>query len=392
MIAVCFRWMMTPPNQGPYSDAAAVRVLERQPTGIRLAVQVPNIGEGQPARFWGDQIGSYAVPHLLVPQADVRVLLFDNNLNLVFDGLTKTGVTSIAFAALMVLLAVGFAFTALWLVRRRRLPPTSKADPVLCLITTRSGFASFSQFQIILWTFVVIASAVYVIALSGDLIPITVGTLVLLGISGTTGIIAKAKNESDATATLPPPDPAATAAEALRAEEDARQAQIAADLATGDARADAELTVRELLAKAEAAKAKADAAEASTAATRARAALASAAADNRTRAAADARTAQEAADAKQKAAAIAAAKAALVTRVRHPLWSDLVMEEYKGRELDVARVQMLFFTLVTAVFVGLKVVTSYEIPGIPEGFLILMGISNGVYVGSKFASNPAARS
>ncbi len=67
------------------------------------------------------------------------------------------------------------------------------------------------------------------------------------------------------------------------------------------------------------------------------------------------------------------------------------MEEIQGRELDVTRVQMLFFTLITAVFVVLKVMTSYEIPIIPEGFLILMGISNSVYVGSKLATNPTAK-
>jgi len=67
------------------------------------------------------------------------------------------------------------------------------------------------------------------------------------------------------------------------------------------------------------------------------------------------------------------------------------MEENAGRELDVTRIQMLLFTLVTAVFVAIKVVSSYEIPVIPDGFLILMGISNGVYAASKFAANPAAK-
>jgi len=45
---------------------------------------------------------------------------------------------------------------------------------------------------------------------------------------------------------------------------------------------------------------------------------------------------------------------------------------------------MLLFTLITAGFGLLKVATSYEIPDIPEGFQILMGLSNGVYAGSKF--------
>jgi len=55
-------------------------------------------------------------------------------------------------------------------------------------------------------------------------------------------------------------------------------------------------------------------------------------------------------------------------------------------QVDVTRVQMLLFTLVTAGFATMKVLTSYEIPEIPEGYLILMGISNGVYLGSKFAA------
>ncbi len=53
--------------------------------------------------------------------------------------------------------------------------------------------------------------------------------------------------------------------------------------------------------------------------------------------------------------------------------------------IDVTRVQMLFFTLITAAFVVLTVGSTYEIPPIPDGFMTLMGISNGVYLGSKFA-------
>ena len=54
---------------------------------------------------------------------------------------------------------------------------------------------------------------------------------------------------------------------------------------------------------------------------------------------------------------------------------------------------MLYFTLVTAAFVVMRVLTTYVIPEIPQGFQILMGISNAVYFGSKVAqptSNTAA--
>jgi hypothetical protein len=89
---------------------------------------------------------------------------------------------------------------------------------------------------------------------------------------------------------------------------------------------------------------------------------------------------------RKKDLAVASARAAKLNRVRHPRWSDLVMEETLGREIDVTRVQMLCFTVVSALFVLLSVITNYQIPDIPQGYLILMGISNGVYVGSKYAT------
>jgi hypothetical protein len=66
-----------------------------------------------------------------------------------------------------------------------------------------------------------------------------------------------------------------------------------------------------------------------------------------------------------------------------PEWSDLVAPNRQTREIDVTRLQMLAFTLITAAFVAIKVVSDYEIPTIPANFLILMGISNGVYVAGR---------
>ena len=65
---------------------------------------------------------------------------------------------------------------------------------------------------------------------------------------------------------------------------------------------------------------------------------------------------------------------------RQPRWSDLVVTAVHPGEIDVTRVQMLFFTLISAGFVALKLFNSYVIPDIPEGFMLLMGISNGVYI------------
>jgi hypothetical protein len=68
---------------------------------------------------------------------------------------------------------------------------------------------------------------------------------------------------------------------------------------------------------------------------------------------------------------------------RIPKWSGMVVVENGGDEIDVTRLQMLIFTVISAAFVAIKLLTSYEIPEIPEGFLLLMGISNGVYVTGK---------
>jgi hypothetical protein len=375
----------------PFSDSETNRILDRQAGSnkVRLAVTVPDIGN-VPDRFWGksERIGDFGILGVLLPKVDVRVLFFDTNLEVVLDAWTHASVTSIFFGVAAAVLAVLGGFLALWWICRRPFTTFGKTtNPILCLVTTRRGVASLSQFQIMLWTFLVIASVAYVLALSGTLIPITTGTLVLLGISGGAAIIAKVKSESDATAALPRLDTATAAVEAERANDEAKKARAAADETPGDG--EARSTVEEAEAKATAAKAKAEAVEAAVAAAKARTAVATAATDaDKANAEAAARQAETEAETKRKAADEAAAKAAVITRVRRPRWSDLVMEEIKGRELDVTRVQMLYFTLLTASFVGVKVATSWEIPDIPEGYLILMGISNGVYVGSKLATKP----
>jgi hypothetical protein len=173
-------------------------------------------------------------------------------------------------------------------VCRRRLARAGLGDVgvIIRIITTPDGYASLSQLQMVLWTFVVAASAVYVMVLAGELIEVTTGTLVLLGISGAVTVGSKLHDSTQATNTGAASDAAAP--------------------------------------------------------------------------------------------------------LRQPRWSDLVVNDTGGhREIDISRVQMLYFTLITAGFVVMRVLTTYVIPEIPQGFQILMGISNAVYFGSKVAQ-PAA--
>jgi len=234
---------------------------------------------------------------------------------------------------------------------RLKHPGILQASSLLRIISTPNGFASLSQFQVVLWTFVVAASAVYVMSLSGQLIQITNGTLVLLGIAGAAAVAAKAH-----TAAQQASDEAAAAkAAADKAEADITAAQKAAAAATlpADPVAAARITAEHTNAETDQA---AKAAIAET--TRARAnALNNPPAD------------------------------------QIPKWSDLIVNESVTadgtvmREIDVARFQMLLFTLITAAFVLMSVVTNYVIPEISTGFQTLLGISNGVYLGSKVAGS-----
>jgi hypothetical protein len=397
-VLVCFRWKLSQGDPRRFYDSGPTHIIERQPQSIRVAATVTKIPDS-PARWSSDstntteRIGTYAIPLIqLVPLVDARILVIDNDGSPIADELTTVGITSLPLAWVIVVLTTLIAFVILWQIARHRLAQQlPRCNPLLSIITTRNGFASLSQFQIILWTFVVIASAAYVMALSGDLIEITTGTLVLLGISGTATVIAKAKGEATAAAPPPPLDPVQAVVTAQTATDEAKRLEDAAKLATGDDKAEADSAAGEARAIAQAAQAKAAAAAAVADARKKRAAVTDAPDDQKQAAGALAVQAENDAQQKLEVAALAEAKAKKLTRMRHPRWSDLVMEETQGRELDVTRIQMLYFTLVTAAFVLLKVITSYEIPVIPEGFLILMGISNSVYVGSKFAANPAAK-
>lgn len=399
LVKVCYRWKLRDlpeahGDPGPFTETPRSHMIDRQQQSIKVAAAVPNI-PNMPARYVSQaqttngRVGSFAIPLLnMVELADARILIFDTDGSPVADVMTTVGITSVWYAAIMVLLAVLLAFFILWRIATRRLVHIKHGNPLLSIITTRNGYASLSQFQIMLWTFVVIASAAYVMALSGDLIEISSGTLVLLGISGSATVIAKAKSENDAKTPPPQPDPAKAAADADTARKEADKAKSDAAIASGDIKEDADAKATEYEAIAKAAQATAVAVDAVAKAQQLRKAIADAA--NKETATKTATDAEDVAQQKLKDAELLKQAAKEATRQRHPAWSDLVMEEVKGRELDVTRIQMLYFTLVTAVFVGLKVITSYEIPLIPEGFLLLMGISNSVYVGSKFATNSNA--
>ena len=178
-VIVCFRWKHINERPGGYITARPVH-LDLTDGGRRLTVTVvvpPNLRD-PPSRFSGE--GEYAGLYL-VPLADVRILVVgkdkDGNVVIAADVSHTIGITRPFVALLLAALTVLAAFGVLSLISHRRLKRLGLdgLDPIIRIIATSDGYASLSQLQMVLWTVVVAASAVYVMVLSGDLIEITVG-------------------------------------------------------------------------------------------------------------------------------------------------------------------------------------------------------------------------
>lgn len=268
---VCFRWLTNNGSSaGGFVPSNYIRNLVPEEAGVReFIATVPKLG--------APVAGGVRSALGTVPLAEVRVLLVDSSSNKIvaYDN-TRVGITDAAVALALTGLATLAAFAMLVIVAPKR---GGTKNWFLRILATPDGHASISHFQLLLWTFVIAASALYVVLLSGELVEIKPHLLVLLGISGAANLGARITGAPAAPAQ---PGPAS--------------------------------------------------------------------------------------------------------------WADLVMN---GGQVDPTRVQMLFFTLITAVFVLVYVVSVYQLPEIPDGFMVLMGVSNTLYVGAKVVnpgSQPGARS
>lgn len=70
-----------------------------------------------------------------------------------------------------------------------------------------------------------------------------------------------------------------------------------------------------------------------------------------------------------------------------PAWKDLLLSD---GAIDLSRLQMLLFTLLTAIYVAITAAITYQFPEVPQGLLYLMGISNGLYLTAKSAGSSVA--
>jgi hypothetical protein len=333
----------------------------------------------------------------------------------------------------------------------------------LRLISTANGWASLSQFQIILWTFVIGAGAVYVMSLTGSLIAISTGTLALLGIAGAATVLSEVKSSqgSQASPTLAPPGKVAflalvgqprqteivaawyppngsaapityivqyaspttpvvwhTACRALRATSvrivglspgTAYQLRV---LASNVAGAGPDEMIPAPTAAGTNPMPSITGLQMQEGRTGTSIPLAWNEVSGQTyvlekrphdsdaewnaivlenprnhKATVPNLIANTLYDFRVRTDAVPDAWSPVETfstGIRTPKWSDIVTDTDRPAAIDVTRVQMLFFTIISALFVALNIADTGTMPDIDPSYVTLMGISNGVYVTAKF--------
>jgi fibronectin type III domain protein len=434
-----------------------LQVLQTELHKITFGAVVPDIG----LRWW------WPIPAAV----DFRIMANSPAAWKQIDTVVPIGITPRLGAVLVPLLVIGVAWIILLRLGRGR---DVRGGPFLSIIANSNSYASLSQLQIILWTFVIAAGAMYVMALSGDLIDIPTQALMLLGISGLAALGAQLPGATGATsaasqAAAPPPTPGIATSVSAVEPIDAAGAVLSWEPPSGGAKPASYIVERNTLA----APAWVQVGGGTTdtfltvggltpgttygfrvtavdelgrvgtpsppiAVPTPAAALGAAPGQPikltpfqppgettvtltwtapvapparthylvqyRLSGAATWTTAPKPVDGLGytvrglspgttydfQVAAVGngavgpwSAPAVATTLKRVPKWADLVV--WDGiKEIDVTRVQMLLFTVITAGFVLVKTVGNSAVPDIPVGILTLMGLSNGVYLANKF--------
>ncbi len=196
LVTACLRWKVKDGAVQPCLDATPVRIGEtRDKSGIIYAASVP--------LAWRDRAANVEELFLGIPLAELQVSFPEQPT--AQPSSLQIGITVKAFAGLV---AAVFALMAGLVLRAfARALGAPGSGPVLPLISSANGWASLGQFQIVLWTILVGAGAIYVMTLTGSLIEISKGTLILLGIAGgaAVGSQIKTNQQGQTPPTLAPP-------------------------------------------------------------------------------------------------------------------------------------------------------------------------------------------
>jgi hypothetical protein len=469
-VVACLRWKQPPAAKQPalvWTPLQVIRVgTTSDKTGLIFAVTIPELAD-PPANVDSILFGS-------IPTAELRILAAEGTGQpaVELDATRDIRVTAKWLAALLAFsFAIGIGVLLYFFAKNLGVPGGRRYDIPLRIISTARGWASLAQFQIILWTLVIGAGAVYVMTLTGELISITDGTLILLGIAGAAAVGSQlhATREAQGSTTVNPPGQV-TALGAAAPDESSftlswqpptggsapknYAVQYRPAPATGttavawmNATTGVETPRFTLVGLVPATAydvqvfALNDAGSSAPAITQVTTAAAARVpsnapakveglvrngdpmatiipltwqrqdavtysvqyrihdSDQTWRTAKDNVTGEQvkvdslipdrAYDFRVRAQANGVVGPwsevlQVSTGSRKPRWSDIIRDTDRAPEIDVTRVQMLFFTVISAFFVVFGIATGSTIPEIPASYVTLMGISNGVYLTAKF--------
>ena len=208
-VDVCFRWHGRN-GPKPWHPAPPPRIVATGQNEVTLAVLVPQeLREDWPN--WFDFGSKQQVEYSgfnLVPLADMHIVTTSVGPNWKrIDVVQQVGITHRLFALIPAVVGLVFAWCVFLSWGRAR---GIKGGPLLSVISTPNGVGSLSQFQILLWTFVIAGGVMYVMALSGSMIDVPQAALGLLGIAGAATLGAKLKGAGTPAATPPNPPCAVT--------------------------------------------------------------------------------------------------------------------------------------------------------------------------------------
>ena len=189
-IVGCFRWDTGQANQG-WSSPVPLHVLNAEQDKLTLGAIVPEAILKHRPNWWCDQAGLCSTASRaaydgwgLVPVSDLRILAYSGTGSgwKTLDVSVQVGITLRYMAFLIAVGAIVLAWAVV--LHLAKSYPKIRGNGLLRMISNPCGYASLSQLQITTWTFVIAGGAIYVMALSGNLIDIPTQALVLLGISG----------------------------------------------------------------------------------------------------------------------------------------------------------------------------------------------------------------
>ncbi|MBI4967041.1 MAG: hypothetical protein HZC25_02880 [Rhodospirillales bacterium] len=395
-VIACFRWR--------YSDQAKRErdenwIVSGDPISvdgiaantIRLSIRVPDLyssdkkaADGRPKTQSTEPTPNERIDRAIpfpfsegfIPKADLKIIGRDKDNQSIFEKNVEISVTSTRWAFAYTVLSILVAIGLIYLVTGRRNAQTGTSNFLLTIIATSNGRASLSQLQIMIWTLVVCGSIVYVFSISGTFMALSDQVLGLLGISGLAILGAQAGARTGpqqlgklaAGETFPAKGikiiagehvvavPELQATDTLQGLINAtNQAIQLAGPANGLHQCKAKLAIAPdgyrstLIMKHDGSKGPI--------------------------------RIEDPSGLIGKLGLLFEVDESDIEVPRAPQWGDLVMSD---GEVDVTRLQMLLFTGIIAIMVVIKVGSTYTIPVLPDSLLVLMGISNGLYITNKF--------